>query len=227
MSSTAAHHAVDIIGGRINLHVSTGNVSMDIVANTHLEPIPTMLTPFITPQDDFNHNFPIDERNISSSNKALATQVPLTSTSVLDESNGFQDRVVSTEGHIDENIPPFTLSTVKPAGTIGQSSTTALTSKPLSSAENTPSHSDTTSQTSSITEATKTKRIDISIDTFSSSKIERTTVASIFLTKYVNDDFFRRIINVKDDIFQPFIFANNCIFQFTSDHTYSNSTYSG
>ncbi|VDK71992.1 unnamed protein product [Litomosoides sigmodontis] len=184
MASTAAHHAVDIIGGRINLHVFTGNVSMDIVANTHLEPMPTMLTPFLTPPDDFHHNFPIDKRNISSSDIASATQIPLTvtSASVLDETNGFQDRVVSTEGHIDGNIPPFTLSTVRSTGTIGQSPTTVLTSKPLSSAKSTPpSHSENDSHTSSIAEATKTERIDFSTNTFSSPEIKGTTVASIFL----------------------------------------------
>ncbi|CAG9541094.1 unnamed protein product [Cercopithifilaria johnstoni] len=205
MVSTAAHHAVDIIGGRINLHVFTGNVSMDIVANTHSESLPTMLTPFLTPQDNFqditvdnfNHNFPTNERNISSNNPLSATQIPLTmaSSSVLNESSDFQNEVTSTEDHIYGNIlepvfaiPP-TLPTIKPASTISlifsqQSSMTTLTSKaaskPLSSAENT-SLFENTLLTNFITEATKMERTGTSIDTRSWPKVEETTAASIIL----------------------------------------------
>lgn len=208
MASTAEHHVVDITGGKINLHVFTGNVSMDIVANTHSESLPTMLTPFRTPQDNFQNitmdnsdrNFPTGEPNNSSNKSVLATQTPLTmiSHSVLDESNDFQVGVTATTGdHIDESIEPaftipllpwLTLSSIKPTDTVSLvfpelSTTTVLTnrttSKPLSSAENiAPSHSENTSYVTFITEATKTERIGTSIDT---PKVGETTTAPIIL----------------------------------------------
>ncbi|EFO27331.2 hypothetical protein LOAG_01149 [Loa loa] len=158
MTSTAAQHAVDIIGGRISLQVFTGNVSMHIVANTHLESLPTMLTPFLTSQDhfqdiivdNFNYNFPADELNNSSDNTVSATQVPLTMAvhSVSDENSDFQAGVATaTDRHIYESItesaftipllPLLTLSTTKHTDTVSlvfpeQSSSTVLTSKTTS-----------------------------------------------------------------------------------------------
>ncbi|VBB29294.1 unnamed protein product [Acanthocheilonema viteae] len=208
MASTAAHHAIDIIGGRINLHVFTGNVSMDIVANTHLASLPTMLTPFLTPpnnfqditMDNFNLDFLIDERNNGSNNLVTVTQTPLTvaNSSVSHESSNFRDGVALTKDVTYGNTLepaftiPSTLSTIKSTGTISlvfpeQSSTIMLktgrtTSKPLSSTERTPpSHSENASHTSFITEATKTERIDTSIDTANWLKVDGTTTASIIL----------------------------------------------
>ncbi|VDK39277.1 unnamed protein product [Gongylonema pulchrum] len=59
MTSTASHHSVDIIGGKTSLHAYTGNVSMDIFANAYLEPVPTMLTLFPTPFDNFGGIGPV------------------------------------------------------------------------------------------------------------------------------------------------------------------------
>lgn len=207
MTSTAAHHAIDITGGRINLHIFTGNVSMDVVANTHLESLPTMLTPFLPPQDNFqditldnsNHNFSTDERSISSNNQEWATQTSLTMaiSSVSDESSNFQDRVASSEDLISGNIPdsaftiPLTLSTIEPTGTVSflfpeQSLTTLLTNRTIlkssSSTENTyPSHSENTSQISPNTEVTKAERPNTAVNMFSWLKVEETVAASVIL----------------------------------------------
>uniref|UniRef100_A0A915Q213 Uncharacterized protein n=1 Tax=Setaria digitata TaxID=48799 RepID=A0A915Q213_9BILA len=81
MASTASYHVIDINGGRTNLHIFTGNISMDIVANADLEPSPTMLTPFPTPQDKFqnirvdnsSYNFSTAQRNSNNNNRVSIT----------------------------------------------------------------------------------------------------------------------------------------------------------
>uniref|UniRef100_A0A0R3RWR3 Protein kinase domain-containing protein n=1 Tax=Elaeophora elaphi TaxID=1147741 RepID=A0A0R3RWR3_9BILA len=192
MASTAAHHAVDIIGGRINLHVFTGNVSIDIVANTHVESLPTMLTPFPIPQnnfqditmDNFNHNFSMNERN-KASNKVPVTSMPITmaSSPVSDESSDFQAGVASTENYVYENIPDIkstgTISLVFPERSSANILTSRTTLRPLNSVESSSaSHSGNTSHTSFISESTKTEQIGTPIDTFSWPKVEETTAAS-------------------------------------------------
>lgn len=61
MTLIASHHAVDITGGTTNLHVRTGNVSVDVIANEHPEPMSTMLTPFRTSWDNFHGFEPVSD----------------------------------------------------------------------------------------------------------------------------------------------------------------------
>ncbi|VDK65576.1 unnamed protein product [Onchocerca ochengi] len=199
MASTAAHHAVDIIGGRINLDVFTGNISMNIIADTHLESLPTMITPFLTPQDNFediriddsNRNFPTDEQN-SSNDSVSATQVPFTmvSHSVSNENSDFRAKVTAaTDDYIPESaftIPLLFLSTIKPTSTVSlvppePSLATILprrtTSTPLSSTRSTAlSYSEKiTSHISFITKTTSTERISTLMDTSNWPKVDETT----------------------------------------------------
>ncbi|VDN04220.1 unnamed protein product [Thelazia callipaeda] len=59
MALKASHHDMDIIGGKTNLHLFTGNISIDITANADLESLPTMLALFSTPDDNFEDIGPI------------------------------------------------------------------------------------------------------------------------------------------------------------------------
>uniref|UniRef100_A0A1I8E8K2 Uncharacterized protein n=1 Tax=Wuchereria bancrofti TaxID=6293 RepID=A0A1I8E8K2_WUCBA len=193
MASTASHHAVDITGGRINLQVFSGNVSLDILANNHLESLPTMLTPFLTPQDhfqnttldNFDHNFSTDEQDNSSNKTVLPTQVPFTMASV---SSDFQTGIVTTtDRHIYGSIPEsaFTIPLLPQLTLVfPESSSTALTSsKTLTSSSSTEStalsHSENISLTSFIAEATETERIGTSTNVPSWPKVVETTTTSI------------------------------------------------
>nr|CRZ25778.1 Bm2414 [Brugia malayi] len=193
MASTASHHAVDITGGKINLQVFTGNVSVDVVANNHLESLPTMLTPFLTPQDhfqdttlnNFDHNFPTDERDNNSNKTVLATQIPFIMANV---SSDFQTGVAATtDRHIYESIPESAFMTpLLPQLTLifPESSSTILTrnktSTSSSSTESTAlSYSENTSLTSFIAEATETEQIGTWTNVPSWPKVLETTMTSI------------------------------------------------
>ncbi|VDO65311.1 unnamed protein product [Onchocerca flexuosa] len=199
MASTAAHHAMEIIGGRISLNVFTGNISMNIIAHTHLEYLPTMMTPFLTPQDNFediriddsNRNFPTDGQS-SSNNSVSVTQVPFTmvSHSVSNENSNFRAEVTATTyDHIPESaltIPLLSLSTIKPTSTVSlvfpePSLATILpsrtTSTPLSSTRSTALSyfEEITSHIRFITKTIKTVRLGTSMDTSHWPKIDETT----------------------------------------------------